>query len=196
MSEALELHESEPKRGTIAWLETLPTVLVDGVELPNVHRAHAGLIPDAGDGMCRALRTNGQRCRAVRTRRYGVCIVHAGGGDAELASKRGVEARARLKSRRVMLGIGPKTAANPRQIARMVAQERAEELAKALVDGPLDARDLNAVERQLAVIRALDATFPIQTATLEVELPANPDAVQGMGWQELQALAARMLEEG
>lgn len=125
-----------------------------------------------------------------------MCIVHAGGGDALAASRAGHEQRAVLKARRQLLGIGPRTAGNPRALARLAAQERAEEIAAALVDGPLDDRGITALERQTAVIRALDATYPLQSATFEVELPADAEGVAGLGWAEMQALAARLLEEG
>jgi hypothetical protein len=73
---------------------------------------------------------------------------------------------------------------------------RAEELAKALVDAPIDDRDLGTIERQQAVVRALDATFPLQQTTVEVELPASGEQVGEMSWQDMQALAARLLAEG
>jgi hypothetical protein len=81
-------------------------------------------------------------------------------------------------------------------MARLAAQERAEEIAKALVDGPLDDTDLATVERQLAVIRALDATYPLQSMSVEVELPSDGEGVLGMGWQDMQQLASRLLEPG
>jgi hypothetical protein len=74
------------------------------------------------------------------------------------------------------------------------AQARAEEIAAAIIDAPLDDRDLGTVERQQALLRGLDATYPLQQATFEVELPADVDGVQGLGWEEMQQLAARVLE--
>jgi len=72
------------------------------------------------------------------------------------------------------------------------AQARADEAAAALVDAPLDDPDLSTLARQRAVLAMLDATYPIQTASVEVEIPA--DGVAGLGWQDMQALAARLLE--
>jgi hypothetical protein len=67
--------------------------------------------------------------------------------------------------------------------------------AQKLVSGPLDDPKLGAIERQIAAARALDATFPLQQATLEVELPADAAGIQSLGWQEMQQLAARLLTE-
>ena len=104
--------------------------------------------------------------------------------------------RARLKTRRQLLGIGPSRAGNPRSHARLLALERAEELAQALVTGPLDDPSLGAVERQAAAIRALDATYPLASTSLEIELPADAGEVGAMSWADMQRLAARMLDEG
>ena len=79
-------------------------------------------------------------------------------------------------------------------IASLGALERADEIAAALVDGPLDDREIGSTERQLAVVRALDATFPLQSTTIEVELPADGEGVAAMGWEAMQALASRLLE--
>ena len=111
-------------------------------------------------------------------------------GNAHLAAA----SKARIRARRQLLGIGPRTAAQPRQIARMRAAERAEEAATALVDAPLDDPSLGTVERQRAVLAFLDALYPLASATVEVELPAEHGSVVGMGWQELQQLAARIAE--
>jgi hypothetical protein len=128
---------------------------------------------------------------------YGLCIVHLGGGMRDMAAnaRKAHEAKSKLRIRRQLLGVGPARVAQPRQIARLRAQERAEELAEALVDGPLDDAELGSLARQAAVIRALDATFPLQTATVELELPAEPEAMGSMSWQDMQALAARLLDE-
>ena len=60
-----------------------------------------------------------------------------------------------------MLGISAAGTANPRQLARLKALERSEELAEALVNGPLDDPDLGSVQRQLAAGRIIDAVFPL-----------------------------------
>jgi hypothetical protein len=186
----------EPKRGTLAWLQARPTVDFAGLSLPDVHRVPEGAEIGEPDGhRCRVV-IDGARCGGTRVKAFGVCIGHAGGGDPDAASLAGHAGKARLRQRRLLLGIGPSSVANPRQLARMAAQERAEEIAAALVDGPLDDRSLTAIERQRAVIATLDATHPLQQASLEIELPADADGVAAMGWQELQGLASRMLEEG
>jgi hypothetical protein len=192
----IEPEEEGPRRGTLPWLQAQTHVSWEGLDVPAVHRIPEGSARWVGedDGKCCVIRPDGRRCGASRVRLYGVCSAHLGGGDPEGASRKAVVQKARIKARRELLGIGPRTAANPRALARMAAQERAEEIAAALVDGPLDARDITALERQTAVIRALDATYPLQLATFEVELPADADAVSGLGWVEMQALAARLLE--
>ena len=190
--------ELTTKKGTLAWLQAQPQVEWQGVLVPACNRIPDGSSRHAGedDGKCRVIRPDGRRCGASRTRLYGICSAHAGGGDPEAAAVLATAQRARYRERRVLLGIGPNTAANPRVLARLAAQERAEELAAALVDGPLDAKDLGAVERQRAVIAALDATFPLQQLTVEVELPSEAGNVAEMGWQDMQRLAGRLLSEG
>jgi hypothetical protein len=192
--ELVEIEPEGPKRGTLAWLLERETVDVGGIRLPDVHRVPEGAEIGEEDGYrCRVV-IAGSRCNGTRVKAFGVCVGHAGGGDPEAASLRGHAGKARIRQRRELLGIGPRTAANPRALARLAAQERAEEIAAALVDGPLDARDITALERQTAVIRALDATYPLQSATFEVEIPADAEAVASLGWGEMQALAARLLE--
>jgi hypothetical protein len=71
--------------------------------------------------------------------------------------------------------------------------ERSEELAAAMVDGWLDDPELGSVARQLAAGRVIEAVFPLAEATVEVELPADPES---MSWADMQRLAARLaLEE-
>jgi hypothetical protein len=92
-----------------------------------------------------------------------------------------------------LLGVPVSGRANPRHLARLKALERSEELAEALVDGPLDDPDLNSVQRQLAAGRIVDATFPLAETTVEIELPATASEVEAMSWPQMQALAARLL---
>lgn len=191
------MEEIEPlRKGTLPWLQAQEQVEVDGWLLPAVHRVPDGATIRRGedDGRCRVLWPDGRRCGATRTRLFGVCSAHAGGGDPEAAAVLARSKRTKLRERRVLLGIGPNTAANPRQIARMAAQERAEEIAAALIDGPLDEPSLSAIERQQAVIRGLDATFPLQQLTVEIDLPTDEAGVQEMGWQEMQRLATRLIQ--
>lgn len=190
---------AELRPGSLAWLETKETVLVDGWELPSVHRVPEGARIDQGedDGCCRVT-IEGVRCRATRTRRWGVCLVHAGGGgfyDPKAAAMRGVAERQRRAQARLTLGISARRAGDPRQWARVHAAERALDVATALVDAPLDDPDLSTVERQQAVVRMLSETFPLATATLSVELPADTDGVAQLGWQDMRALAARLVDD-
>ena len=187
---------SPPKQGTLAWLQTRPLVEVNGRMLPDVHRVPAGatLRTDEERGTrCALVKLDGTPCGAVATRRYGLCMVHSGGGatDVRAMGALGAAKMARLKVSRELLGIGPRTAGNPRAMARLAAAGRAEELAAALL-APIDDRKLGSLERQRAAALVLDQTFPLQSATLELELPADPGDVGGLGWQALQALAARI----
>jgi len=189
-----------PREGTLAWLELQEHVLVEGLELPVVHKLKPGDTLIEPDGKhCAVVRAEGGRCMARPTRRYGVCLAHAGGGgwregeDARRHSARGHARKAVLRQRRAVLGIGPHRSADPRQIARVHALDRAEQMAAALVDEPLDDPDLSSLARQRAVIAALDATFPLATATLELELPADAAQLGALSWQDMQALAARVL---
>jgi hypothetical protein len=107
-------------------------------------------------------------------------------------SRRGHAIKARLRSQRQLLGIGARRAADPRQIARVEAAARAADLAAALLS-PLDDDELGSLARQRAAVTVLDATFPIQTATVELELPLDSEGVSQLGWAEMQRLAARLL---
>jgi hypothetical protein len=64
--------------------------------------------------------------------------------------------------------------------AELLALERAEELARAIVEGPLDDPKLASVERQLAAIRAVDVTYPQAQTSIEVELPADAAGVRAL----------------
>jgi len=101
--------------------------------------------------------------------------------------------RARSRERRQLLGISAWGRANPRQLARLRALERSEELAEALVDGPLDDPNLGSVQRQMAAARIVDATFPLAETTVEIELPATAEEIEALSWSQMQTLAARLL---
>jgi hypothetical protein len=189
-----------PRPGSLAWLQALPSVEVQGFELPNVHRIPEGgsLVVGDDDGRCRVTFPDGHRCGATRVRAYGVCIVHAGGGgfiDPKEMSRKALAVKLARRERRELLGIGPRRAASARQIARVHAIERAEQLAAALVDGPLDDESLGSIERQQAALRAIDATFPLASVSAELSIPSDADGVAAMGWSEMRALAAQLLED-
>lgn len=196
MTQMEQTGEPEPPRhGTLAWLALQPHVDVLGVSLPTCHRvpASATLAPEPGRH-CRVIQPTGQRCGAISTRRYGLCLVHSGGGgfqDPAAMSSRAHAVKARLRHERVLLGVGPSGRAEPRQLARLAALRRSAELASALVDAPLDDKSLGTVERQTAVLRALDATFPLLKAEFTVDVPADGN-IGSLGWQDLQALAGRL----
>jgi hypothetical protein len=96
----------------------------------------------------------------------------------------------------MLLGITARRASSPVQMARMRAQERAEALAEAIIDGPLDDAELGSVARQRAAIGAVELLYPQVTASLDVALPDEADGVGEMGWQEMQQLAAQLLGDG
>jgi len=150
------------------------------------------------DMRCRVIRADGTRCAATRTRATGLCPGHGAPSgimlDPVAASRRGAAAKRERRERRLTLGITARRAASPVQMARYKAQERAEALAAALVDGPLDDPELGSVARQQAAVRALELLYPQTTATLELELPDSSDGVSSMGWEDMQRLAARVLD--
>lgn len=185
-----------PRPGTLAWLLEQPHVDVQGTMLPQCHRVPADAeLGEPELARCRVIKSSGERCRATPTRAYGLCSAHLGGGAQDLAaaSKLGHARRAVLKQRRELLGIGAARVGSARQHARLRALDRAEELAAALVDGPLDDAELGSMARQTAALRALDAVEPLATISLEATLPREPDAVAGLGWAELEQLASRLL---
>jgi len=179
--------EQGPKPGTLAWLLTLPTVDVHGFELPSVHRVPEGgsMVLGDADGRCRVVRPDGARCKSPSLRAFPACLVHAGGGGftsegARAMSKRAHAVKIARRERRELLGIGPRRAASARQIARVHAIERAEQLAAAIVDGPLDDPSLTTVERQRAALAAVDATFPLAHVSAEVSIPAGAEDAAAM----------------
>jgi hypothetical protein len=195
--EIVDVEAEAPRYGTLAYLELREHVDVNGRELPDCHRIPEGSTwrTDEERGMrCALVKPGGVACGAPATRRYGVCLVHAGGGadPAELSAK-GTAKLGRLRVQRELLGVGPRGMANPRMVARVAAAERAEELALALL-APLDDRKLGSMDRQQAARVILGETFPQATATIDVEIPASAEDVAALGWQDLQALAARVLE--
>lgn len=188
-----------PREGTLAWLQQQPHVDVLGLSLPHCHRVPEGSTLAEANGYCRIVTQRG-RCRAPATRLYGICVVHAGGGGAtdpealRRMSAKGHAAKTRLRIQRQTLGIGPNRVGNPREHARIQAMARAERLAEALL-APLDDEALSSLAQQRAAVTVLDATFPLQQATVELELPAEEAGVQALGWEQMQALAARLLDE-
>lgn len=192
MSEALEQAAAEEQVHPIGGWPEVP----ETARLPDGSTLYDG----PPDGQCRVIKSTGERCRGSRVKRFGLCGGHAGitaivRSPREMSSK-GNEERRRRASVRATLGISARRAASPVQAARLAAQRRSEDFARAIVDGPLDDPDLSAERRQRAALAAVEVLFPEVRATVEVELPEHPDEVAGMGWAQLQQLAARYLGEG
>jgi hypothetical protein len=188
-----------PRQGTLAWLLLQPRIEYQGVELPACHRIPegGGLAIGAEPGRCSVVRADGRPCKAVSLRAFPTCLVHAGGGgfsDPSAMSRRANAVKIARRERRELLGIGSRRSASPRQIARVQAMERAEALASAIVSRPLDDPSLGTIERQIAALRALDATFPLASTSVELSIPADGSDVQGMGWAEMRALASQLLD--
>jgi hypothetical protein len=70
---------------------------------------------------------------------------------------------------------------------------RADDFARVIVDEPLDA-EIGAVAKQRAAIDALELLYPPATVKLEVDAPVDEQGVEALGWAEMQALAAQLLE--
>lgn len=186
-----------PREGTLAWLQLQEHVHIDGLgEIPARHKldlVEGSLYLGEDDGRCRYERPERGRCGAPRLLAYGLCLVHAGGGsDMSEIGKRGGAAKTRLRLHRQVLGIGPSRAADPRQLARLRAHSRAEEIAAALL-APLDDSEISALAQQRSAVTILDTLWPQQTVQLTVEMPADSEGVSGMGWADMQALAAQLL---
>jgi len=193
----IEQSVEAPREGTLAWLQQQEHVDVLGLQLPRTHRVPEGSTLAEANGHCRLVRPDGTRCTAPSTRLYGLCIVHAGGGgghDYAAMSRKGNAAKVRLKAQRSLLGIGDNRIGSPRQRARLLAAQRAADVAEALL-APLDDAELGSMLRQRAAVAILDSTEPIQHATVEVEIPAEAAGVDGLSWQDMKALAARLLPD-
>ena len=199
--EEAEVEVETPREGTLAWVELQPHVELHGELLPEGHRIpEDASLTEERSGKCRVIRASGERCGAVATRAYGICLAHLGGGgfpkDEEARKTWSAKAnrkKLQIRQRRELLGIGPRRAASPRQIARVQALERAQDLADALL-APLDDDELGSLARQRAAVTVLDATFPLATVSAEVELPADEGEVAALGWGEMQRLAAQLLD--
>ena len=185
-----------PREGTLAWLQTQRHVDVLGLQLPHCHRVPEGATLAEANGHCRVIRPVRGRCTAPATRLYGLCIVHLGGGGTSLEEMRAkaVASKARLKIQREILGVGPNRVGSARQRARVQAAARAEQVAEALL-APLDDEALSSMLKQAAAVKILDATEPLQSSTIELELPAEEGQIQALGWEQMQALAARLLAD-
>jgi hypothetical protein len=145
------------------------------------------------DGHCRAITQAKGRCQGVRQRATGLCGGHSGNSrildDPAGMQKKGAAGKARLRERRSLL---VSNGINPRKAAREAAIQRSERIVRALVDEPLDDPELSTMQRQKAVLGMLDAVFPLAQVTAEIELPADADAIEGMGWQDMQRLALQL----
>lgn len=184
----------QPRPGTLAWVAAQDVVEHLGAQVPACHRIpeDASLAElEPANTLCRVVSADGQRCRGTRLLAYGLCMGHAGGGgmsDHAAMSRRGAAKQQELRLTRELLGIGPRTAGNPRAAARLLAAQRASEIASAIVDGPLDA-DLGPIERQKAALAVLDATFPLQAASLTLSSTDPED----MDWKSMQEMAISLL---
>jgi hypothetical protein len=148
------------------------------------------------DGYCRVIKADGGRCQGVRLRAYGLCQGHAGTSkllsDPAGYARKGAAGKARIRERHKLLAAH---GVNPRRAAREVAIRRSDAVVRALVDDPLDDETLSTVARQRAVIGMLDAVFPLATVSAEIELPADAEGVEQLGWSDMQRLASRLMPE-
>jgi hypothetical protein len=93
----------------------------------------------------------------------------------------------------MLLGVSARRAASPAQASRLRAQLRADEIASAVIDGPLDDENLGTLARQRAMLAALDSLYPKVTASVEMGLPDEPEGVSEMGWEAMSRLASSLL---
>jgi hypothetical protein len=165
-------------------------VIPEGAKIPDGATFYEG----EDDRRCRLVRADGRRCGATRMRAYGLCATHAGmTPDISAMSAAGHAAKKRKAQARATLGISARRASTPLQAARVAAQMRANDYARAIVDEPLDA-DIDAVAKQRAAIAALELLYPQASLRVDVEMPADEEGVEALGWSEMQALAASLLD--
>jgi hypothetical protein len=180
-----------PKLGSLAWLHAQGTVEHLGAQVPTCHRIPTDASLTEADGSrCRVVLASGDRCKGTRLKVFGLCMGHAGGGgtrDLPAMQERSNTKRSQLKLTKQILGYGPKRAADPRVAVRLRAAQQANEIAIAVVDEPLRA-ELPVLDKQRAMLAVLDAAFPLQQATLSLEI-SEPDS---MAWQDLEALASSL----
>lgn len=163
-------------------------VIPAGAQIPEGATFYRG----EDDKHCRVIRPDGERCGATRVKATGLCPAHSGVTDIAAHSHKGHAEKQRRKQARLTLGISARRASSPLQAARVAAQIRADDFARAVVDAPLDDPELGSVAKQQAAIRALEILYPQVTATLDVALPETAEGVASMGWQDMQALAASL----
>jgi hypothetical protein len=143
------------------------------------------------------IKEDGSRCAGRRIKAYRLCPGHAGiGADISQWSSAGHAAKRRRAEARAVLGITARRASQPLQAARIAAQIRAQDFAEAVVNAPLDDPELGSIARQTAAIKALELLYPQATASLSIDLPTEAEDVPAMGWADMQALAARLLDPG
>jgi hypothetical protein len=188
-------HDDAPRKGTLAWVLAQDTVEREGISVPACNRIPEGatMLAEPDGTRCRVVFASGERCQGTRLHALGLCMGHAGGGgsvtaDLQEMSRRGVAKQHSLRLTRQLLGVSASRAADPRVAARLRAALRADDLARAVIDGPLDA-DIGAIERQRAALAAIDATFPLQAATVELSLSDPED----MSWENMKRLAVSLL---
>lgn len=167
----------------------LVLAIPDGARIPEGSSFHEG----EDDGYCRVIRQDGSRCQGIRLKAYGLCAGHAGTSrileDPRGMQKKGALGKVRARERRSLL---VSNGINPRRAAREAAIRRSDAVVRALVDDPLDDPELGSMARQKAVIGMLDAVFPLATVTAELELPTDPEAVEALGWADMQRIAAAL----
>lgn len=184
--------EQIPQTGELEPALTLR--IPDGARIPEGATFYEG----EDDTRCRLIAPDGQRCRATRVRRYGLCGGHSGTGisaNPAAYSAQGHTERRRRATARATLGISTRRAAQPLQASRIRAQIRADDYAKAVVDDPLDDASLSSTARQQAAIKALELLYPQVHASVDVTLPQEEGEIQGMDWQSMQALAAQLTSQ-
>jgi hypothetical protein len=157
----------------------------------------ATLYDGPDDGSCRVIKEDGSRCRATRVKATGRCPGHSGIGgvsrDPKAASQLAHAEKRKRSAARMQLGISARRASTPLQAARVAAQMRADDYARAIVDEPLD-RITEPISKQRAAIAALELLYPQATLRLEVDAPQDEQGVEALGWAEMQQLAASLLD--
>ena len=141
---------------------------------------------------CSHLYEDGRRCRGYRAKSdaQGRCSGHAGLNPNLLqAGAKGAAVQRERKRRRQLLGLHK---ADPRLLAKLILLDRAEEVARRIVDAPLDDERMGTLERQKALLAAHAFAFDEKA---DVERPASASEVAAMGWRAVEKLAEVLLAQ-
>lgn len=145
---------------------------------------------------CWSLNKRGEPCSAARRADSDYCNAHSGIGisaDPKGHSRIGVARSAEVRRRRatLRLALGGTRLNTPRGVLKAMAFADAERVAAAALAGATDP-SVPLAQRSRHALALIDAVEPLAQAELELTLPTNPEGVELLGLEELQALARQV----